>query len=91
MIESDPRICVRLDFDKSFYKELRRIVFRNGLSVQEFLSYLIQQAVTGDQRIHDMLAEAKMQERNPQGTEIVHTDVESLFNLIEGSSPFTKG
>jgi hypothetical protein len=95
MIQSEPRIATRLDFDKSFYKELRKIMFRHGLSVQEYFSYLIQLTVTGDQRIHDLLMEAKKNSAtNISGSsqEIVNTDSESLFNLIEESSPFyTKG
>jgi hypothetical protein len=94
MIETEPRISVRLDLDKSFYKELRKILFKHGLSVQEYFSYLIQLTVTGDQKVHNLLMEAKKTNANNAAMkqEIVHTDSESLFSLIEESSPFyTKG
>lgn len=89
----DRRISTRLDFDKTFYKELRKVLFRNGISLQEFFSYVIQLTVTGDERLHEILIELKKAQQNKEiKDEIVHTDAESLFNLIEGSSPFcTKG
>ncbi len=91
-IDTEPRISVRLDFDRSFYKELRKSLFKQGISAQEFFSYVIQLIVTGDKRIHEMLQEARMaQGTNSVASGIIHTDAESLFNIIEESSPLTKG
>lgn len=90
MIEADRRTAVRLDIDRSFYKELRKILFRNGVSLQEFFSHITRAIVLGDATACLILEEAKKGLSVTEDYNIRHTDVESLYNLIEGTSPFAK-
>jgi len=84
MIETEgPKRGVKLTVDLGFYVELKKILFRNGISMNELLSYVIQAIVTGDPRAHQMLDEAKRARSQKEISDIVHTDDESLYNIIE--------
>lgn len=63
--------------------EMRRILWNHSLSPQEFFSYLTKLLITGDKRLHDLLLEAKAVRAQSELPNIVHTDEESLYNVIE--------
>lgn len=71
--------------NKFFLLELRKILWKHQISPQEFLSYVIKLLVTGDQRVYDILIEAKKTRAKDEVFNIIHTDEESLYNLIEQS------
>jgi hypothetical protein len=83
MIEAEETRTMVLKFNKFFWLELRKILWKHGLSGQEFFSYLIRLLATGDQRMHDLLIEAKRTRAKNEALNIVHTDEESLYSLIE--------
>lgn len=77
------RTQIRLAFDQAYYVELKRILFRSGISLNEFFSHVIQQLVTGDPKTHELLEGALKARTAREISDIVHTDDESLYNLIE--------
>jgi hypothetical protein len=85
VILAEERRTLLVAFNKFFLLELRKILWKHRISAQEFLSYVIKLLVTGDQRVYDILMEAKRSRAKEEIEEIVHTDEESLYNLIEHS------
>lgn len=82
-MEEENRRCVRMDFNKFYWVELRKILWKHQISPQEFFSYVTKMLVTGDQGMHDMLNEVKAARAKSEMLDIVHTDEESIYSLIE--------
>jgi hypothetical protein len=74
-----------VSFDLGLYVEFKRILFRNNISINEFMAFVMKLLITGDQRVHDIISEIKNQRttRENEVSNIVHTDDESLYNIIE--------
>lgn len=85
MIVAEERRSLMIGFNKFFLLELKKVLWKHRISAQEFLSYVVKLLVTGDQRVHDILVEAKKARAESETLNIVHTDEESLYNLIEHS------
>lgn len=83
MIAAEERRTILIGLNKFFLLELKKILWKHRISAQEFLSYVVRLLVTGDQRVHDILVEAKQARAKAEVLNIVHTDEESLYNLIE--------
>lgn len=80
----DSKREVRLTFDEFYLLELRKILWKNGkITLSEFFSFVSQLLVTGDRKIHLALNEIKQARAKNQLIEIVHTDEQSLYDLIE--------
>lgn len=91
MIEEEDRRCVRMDFNKFYWAGLRKILWKYRISPQEFFSYVTKMLVTGDQRMHDILEEVKAARATSEVLNIVHTDEESIYSLIEQRLSRKKG
>lgn len=63
--------------------EARKLLWKHGVTVQEFLGYVAYLLATGDKRAFELLTEAKKAKAKEQTLNIQHTDEESLYNLIE--------
>jgi hypothetical protein len=83
MVVAEERRNLVIGLNKFFLSELRRVLWKHRLSAQEFVSYVIMLLATGDQRIHDIMLEAKKAKTQKVTVNTVHTDEESLYNLIE--------
>jgi len=83
MILGEERRNLVLGLNKFFLFELRKILWKNALSAQEFVSYVIKLLVTGDQRVYDIMIEAKKDKAKKTSISLLHTDEESLYSLIE--------
>lgn len=83
MLVVEERKNLKIGFNKFFLLELRKVLWKHRISAQEFLGYVIKLLVTGDQRAHDMVVEAKTARAKSETINIVHTDEESLYSLIE--------
>lgn len=83
MIEAESGRAVVLKFNNFFLFELKKVLWKHKLSISEFLSYVVRLLATGDQRAYDMLIEAKKARAQKESMNIVHTDEESLYSLIE--------
>jgi hypothetical protein len=83
MIIAEERRNLVIGFNKFFLFELKKILWKHRISAQEFLSYVVKLLVTGDPRVYDILVEAKKARAKGEVVNIVHTDEESLYSLIE--------
>jgi hypothetical protein len=83
MIVAEERRSILIALNKFFLLEFKKILWKHGISAQEFLSYIIRLFVTGDQRLHNILVEAKKAKAEAQKYNLIHTDEESLYSLIE--------
>lgn len=73
-----------LDFDSDSLKELRKILFSNGLRPQQFLKYVVELVSMRDERMNTLMTEAfeYIEENSPTGRRN-HHDAESIYKLIE--------
>lgn len=85
MIAAEDRRTLLIGLNRFFLLELKKILWKHRISAQEFLSYVVKSLVTGDQRLYDILVEAKQARAKSETLNIVHTDEESLYSLIEHS------
>jgi hypothetical protein len=85
VIEAETRRGMLLKFNQFYWLELKKVLWKHRISAQEFLSYVIKLLATGDQRVYDILIEAKRARAKSEVLNIVHTDEESLYSLIEQS------
>lgn len=74
---------VHVDVNQFTWVEVKKRLWRHGLSFQEFLSYVVHLLATGDERVFQLLVEAKEARAKKEIVKIVHTDEESLYSLIE--------
>jgi len=81
--ETEERKSIHVSLNQFTWVEMRRILWKHGLSSQIFFSYLTKLLVTGDKRLHDLLLEAKAAQGQCDTPSIVHTDEDSLYSLIE--------
>lgn len=81
--EEEDRKGVHIDINKFSWLEMRRILWKHSLSIQEFFSYLAKLLITGDKRLYDLVLEARSARAKNEVPNIIHTDEESLYSLIE--------
>jgi signal transduction histidine kinase len=74
---------VHVDVNQFTWVEVKKRLWRHGLSFQEFLSYVVHLLATGDDRVYQLLIEAKKARAQKEVMKIVHTDEESLYTLME--------
>lgn len=74
---------VHVDVNQFTWVEVKKRLWKHGLSFQEFLSYVVHLLATGDDRVYQLLIEAKTSRAKEEITKIVHTDEESLYALME--------
>lgn len=73
-----------LDFDADSLKELRRVLFQNGLTPQQFLTYVVELVSLRDERVEVMMKEALTHKKDNRGKSRANTtDAELLYKLIE--------
>ncbi len=78
-----------LDFDADSLKEMRKILFEKGLSLQGFFAYILELASTRDERISSIMDEATQQEKGKRRENA--TDAEEIYQLIERELESRKG
>lgn len=83
MIVAEVKNKVLVSLNRFFLVQARKTLWRHGLSVQAFLSYVLELLGRGDPRIDVFVAEAKRSKTEEQKINLVHTDDESLYHLIE--------
>lgn len=83
MKEVEDRKGIHVDVNKFCWVELRRVLWKHSITPQEFFSYVAKLLATGDKRVYDLLLEVKSSRAQNERTNIVHTDEESLYSLIE--------
>lgn len=73
-----------LDFDSDSLKELRKVLFKRGLTPQQFLTYVVELVSLRDERVSELMDEAitHKQTNSGRGRANQH-DAELLYKLIE--------
>jgi hypothetical protein len=77
---------ILFSFEHASLKELRKVLFKRGLSPQEFFSYIIERISVRDDRMDALLSEAcsmKQQKLKEGGIDKKHMDADALYNAIE--------
>lgn len=79
-----PKEILELKFTQEEMLNLKKELFRHGLTAHQFMGYLIQQISINDQRLVELLNEATQykKQRILEGKE-EHVDAETLFRMIE--------
>ncbi len=74
---------VHVDVNEFTWIEVKKRLWKHRLSFQEFLSYVVHLLATGDDRVYQLLVEAKNARAKREATKIIHTDEESLYTLMD--------
>lgn len=89
--EIDLRKSMHLSLLPATHAEFRVLCFRRGLSMQEALEEIINQAVEGRAALNRILDEAVDKKRNAAAKSLMsNTDAESILREIELESPFNE-
>ena len=62
---------------------LKKVLWLHGMTPQSYIAYVVKLFVTGDQRLYDIMIEAKNERAKKEIFDIVHTDEQSLYVLME--------
>lgn len=79
---------VHINLTKSTHAELRTILLRRGLSMQEVFDNLASRICDRETYLCDVLDQIEREKRERQIKKVSKTDSESVFNLIELDNPF---
>jgi hypothetical protein len=84
----NPKVSLHVKLSKGALGELRVILFRKSISVQHFLSYVVDLAMRGDRRILEIIDEAVVYKEANEVNRLNLKDADSLYEYIEEQSPF---
>ena len=78
------KTAMNLSFDHDQLLELTKVLFQSGLTYHQYFGYLVQQTISRDNRLLDLLVEAQKykKQRVLEGKE-ESVDAETLYRLIE--------
>ena len=91
--EKKNRIRLDIETSEEALIEFRRLLFENGLSVQEFLSFLFISSQMKDSNVIQLIEMAKLEKiKNNEKIKIKNNPSSSnaLYNLLEQRSPLKK-
>lgn len=80
------RVCVKVIVDLDPYKQLRGILFRNGLSFQEYVNFVVNTTAIGDEQTRHLIEAAKNDKTKKAVPLTKRTNPNELFNLLEEAS-----
>lgn len=82
------RKSVHINLAKSTHAELRILLFKKGLSMQEVIEYFSVQLVEGDEYLNNILNEIEYNKKVAKSTkQISSVDAESIFEAIKEDNP----
>jgi len=79
---------VHINLTKSTHTELRMLLLRRGLSMQEVFDSLASRMCDRDTHLIDILDEIEKCKRERQIKKVSKSDSESIFRVIESENPF---
>lgn len=89
-IEGVPRRNVCVSLDEEVYKLFRGVLFRNAVTMQEFVNYVIEVGVKQDKRVMTLLNETKVKKSQMNVDDFLKgkqtTTASELYNLLEQGS-----
>lgn len=77
---------IRAFCDQETFLDLRKVLFRNGLDLQQFISFIVEKTVTNDSRIIELLQEIKESDlycNEDSNKKLKTLDAESIYSIIE--------
>jgi hypothetical protein len=82
---------VVLQVEEESYFSLKKILWTNGLSFQQFLFFVCKLALRGDSRISTIISEARENKKTaPSNSQVVLTKSQNIYATLEDCSPLTK-
>ena len=82
------RKSVHINLAKSTHSELRILLFKKGLSMQEVIEYFSVQLVDGDEYLNNLLDEIEYNKKVAKSTKQTSSvDAESIFDAIKEDNP----
>ena len=82
------RKSVHINLAKSTHSELRILLFKKGLSMQEVIEYFSVQLVDGDEYLNNLLNEIEYNKKVAKSTkQISSVYAESIFDAINEDNP----
>ena len=79
---------VHINLTKSTHTELRMLLLRRGLSMQEVFDSLASRISDRDTHLIDILDDIEKGKRERQIKKVSKSDSESIFRVIESENPF---
>lgn len=77
------RTKVVLDFEASTLLNLRKLLFKKDLLAQHFFTYIVDKAITHDERILELIEEAREYKTMQSLENSDQLDAEAIYALIE--------
>jgi|TARA_R110000787_G_scaffold249456_1_gene355047 hypothetical protein len=82
---------VHIDIPKSTHTGLRIALLKNGdLSIQSVFAEVAERIVLGDPGMIELLKELQIKKRDKTIKSLSNTDSDSVFEILERESPFSK-
>ena len=82
------RKSVHINLAKSTHSELRILLFKKGLSMQEVIEYFAVSLVEGDDYLNNLLEEIEYNKKvNKSKKQVSSIDAESIFDAIKDGNP----
>ena len=79
---------IHINLTKSTHAELRILLFKKSLSMQEVFEYLAVCIVEGDEHLNNLVKEIEYNKKMRKPVKRVSgTDAESIFEVIEENNP----
>ncbi len=91
LIDFETKKSVHVNLTKSVHSELRAMLVRRGLSMQEVFDKLASGIVENDPSLIEILDDLVLQKRDNSLKRFSKTDSDSIFDVIESSNPFEPG
>lgn len=78
---------ITLNFEAGAMLDFRKVLFRVGLCPQQFFTYIVDQAITNDERLLELIDEARDYKTKSSLKKSDNTlDADALYDLIEQDS-----
>ena len=82
------RKSVHINLSKSTHSELRILLFKKGLSMQEVIEHFAVSLVEGDDYLNNLLEEIEYNKKvNKSKKQVSSIDAESIFDAIKDGNP----
>lgn len=87
-VEERKLVGMSLELPRDSLLPFRRLLFKNNLSFQEFITFLIHMAEFNAPYIQELMDKAKKTKMEGAGSRLTITNSNDLYNIIESKSPF---
>ena len=82
------RKSVHINLNESVHSELRILAFKNKLSMQEIISYLVTSLVDKDSYLESLIEKMKSEKISKELKKITNVESIDIFDAIDQDSPW---